>query len=742
MKKILVIIFALLSTLLVSAQKRNINSARRLACEHILQSKRMGLFKQSQSRLVDMTRIVLNRIGQHQEEHIPYFVLADSLNPSSYVIVSGDERMRTVLAFGENGNWNEENIPDGLLYLLEHYKNQYELLQIGGIEKRSTPQNIAIPNVTPLLKTVWRQDTPFNLHCPEGCPSGCVATAMSQVMKYHGFPTSGNDSFSYTSKTKKYRCSYDFSTASFDWNLMKNSYGTSSIKNESTEMLSQVTYACGVSVGMDYDKTGSGAYMSDVPYALIHFFGYNKNASYRYRTYYDASEWYQMLCEELSCGRPVIYGGVDSKNGGHAFVIDGCDSASKKFHVNWGWGGNFDDYYELDALDPEHFKFSSYQDMIVYVSPDPVGIAEDVFYAEKFSVSPKIELGGNVVFSLIDVACFASKSSYVVSKAKFFGRIGVGIFDKDFNYLSSLDSDSIDGINNFHGFSKVTYNVKINRSLFSDNGTYYIAPYVQEKNSPKPTRIRTYGGKTDYITITIDGDDVNSDSEDENPAEVVSEWSEDFEYRSLPSYWKQEIEMGKSKWDLRYVLIPSNDVPAAAHGKGYAYINYSTGFNINNFRTVTRLISPAISLDTANKYKLTFQCRKMSSQPESSDILTVYYKDGNNWSVLSEIAVTSQGDWHESIVEIPYIDHLQLAFEGSPAQGSVIMLDDIRIFKSDEEPLMIESVNLNCDEEYEVFTLSGIMIGRVSRFDGIRQKLPKGTYILRVNNKISKVFIN
>ena len=548
MKKFFSVVLVVLCTTSLYAQKRNLEQAKYLASEYICQNPSMQAKMFSRKHLVNKTPDVIRKAIGTDNSIVPFYVLTDSLMPSSYVIVSGDERMKAVLAYGTNGKWDENDIPDGLLFLLENYRQQYELLQSGNVIKKAAPTTITIPNVEPMVETTWRQEYPFNALCPNDCPSGCVATAMSQVMKYHQYPTSGIGTFSYTSHTRKYRCSYDFSSATFAWDQMKNNYGTSTFGSENTEAISQVTYACGVSVGMDYDKSGSGAYMSDVPYALIHFFGYNDNVSFRDRSYYNAAEWYEMLCNELSSGRPVIYGGVDSKNGGHAFVIDGCSSESKKFHVNWGWGGKFDDYYELDALDPETYKFSSYQDMVINVSPELVGTFEDIFYAEKFSVSSKISLGKNVIFTITDAYCFSSQSSYVVSKAKFYGKIGVGIFDKNFQFISSIDSDSIEGLNNFYGYSKLTYNSKIEKSLFPENGTYYIAPYVKERYSEHPTRIRTSGGKTDYITIIVDNDEINGEGENEEPVEVVSEWSEDFETRVIPSTWKQEVELGISEW--------------------------------------------------------------------------------------------------------------------------------------------------------------------------------------------------
>lgn len=743
MRKIVLFCYVLAIATSLAAQKRDLSQAKCVAYEFLNKNKRLMFPNSAQGELVFKVSDNIKQIVGSNQNNMPFYILTDSLVPSSYVIISGDERMRPILAYGENGKWDDKKIPDGLYSLLENYKCQYELLQSGQVTERERPYNISIPDVEPMIQSTWGQSSPFNELCPSGCPSGCVATAMSQVMKYHQFPSTGKGAFSYTSYTRKYRCSYDFSSTTFEWDKMLNNYGTSSFGTEDTDAIALLTYACGVSVGMDYDQGGSGAYMSDVPYALIHFFGYNDNVSYRERTYYDSEEWYTMLCEELLSGRPVVYGGVDGKNGGHAFVIDGCDSESGMFHVNWGWNGSFDDYYELDALDPQSYKFSSYQNMIINVSPQLVGTFEDVFYADKFAASSEISFGKSVVFTVTDACCYSSQSSYVVSNAKFYGKIGIGIFDENLNFISSIDSDSIDGLNNFYGYSKLTYNVTMEKTMFPANGTYYVAPYVKEKNSLVPTRIRTSGGMTDYIAITVVGDSIDDEDKEDEPIETISEWSEDFERYSIPQNWKQEIILGTSKWKTRYVITESEEMPAAAHGKGYVYIDYNSGMDLFNSRSVTRLVAPIISLDCNNKYNLSFQYRKFSTRPESTDILTIYYKDGNDWKTLETVSVNNQGNWRQITVELPDLTDLQLALEGSPAKGSSIFLDDIKVYVRKEEPSSIIEPIIDFQESNCIlYNLSGILIGKCSYKDIDKLNLSSGTYILLTpDNKTAKIQI-
>ena len=737
MKKILLITVFIFITSTLFSQIRDFRQAESIAYDFF--SNQMSKNQKNLSLLkYDYNS---NSFKQFQtiNDKEPYYIFSDSVS-MSLLIVSGDERMKKILGISEFADFRNGSIPEGLEYLLETYRQQFELLQSDSIIISNSNVAFKIPDVAPMLQTRWRQEYPFNALCPSNCPSGCVATAMSQVMKYHSYPVSGKGSFSYTSSTRKYRCSYNFSEALFEWDKMKNSYPISSMGfSSSSEEISQITYACGVSVGMDYETSGSGAYMSDVPYALIHFFGYNDNVSYCDRTCYEADEWYQMLCSELDEGRPVIYGGIDSKNGGHAFVVDGCNSSTRRFHINWGWGGSFDGYYELDALDPSVYRFSSYQSMILYVSPNPTGIHRDVFYANSFSASSSISVGKKITFILSDVYCYSSQSSYVVSKAKFYGKIGVGLFDENMKFVSSIASEKLDGLKTFEGYSKLKFVASIEKSLFPDDGTYYIAPYVQGESSMSPTRIRTTGGRTDFIVVTVKGDDVNGEEDESFPPVSISAWSEDFEHSSIPAEWYQEIELGASEWKTRYVLMPSDNMPNAAKGRGYAFLNYNAGMeNLYNTRTVVRLITNDIPLKDGSNYVISFQYRKYATQPEPTDVLSVYYKQNNDLVPLVDLPVVNQDEWQKIILKLPVDGNIKLAFEGSPSKGSTIFIDDINIYE-DNGDIVNEVIYKN---KCNIYNLSGVLIAETSIDNIYKLDLPEGVYVLVNQDGTSYLFVN
>jgi hypothetical protein len=201
----------------------------------------------------------------------------------------------------------------------------------------------------PLLTTTWNQDAPYNAQCPTPCPVGCVATAMAQVMRYWQHPVRGTGTHSYYwSPDEPYWSpdgrvlSADFGSTTYDWANMPDE-ATSASPPAVKNAVSTLCYHCGVAVDMQYGPAGSGA--MEYPYiALRRYFGY-ENPHYAGRPDATRDEWYAMMCEQIDKGQPVLY-----CTRLHAFVLDGYDSPDL-VHFNFGWGGQEDGWYPIDAPD-------------------------------------------------------------------------------------------------------------------------------------------------------------------------------------------------------------------------------------------------------------------------------------------------------------------------------------------------------------------------------------------------------
>lgn len=226
-------------------------------------------------------------------------------------------------------------------------------------------------SVAPMLTTTWAQDAPYNNYCPTDGGKhtlvGCVATAMSQVLFYNSHPTKGDGQrtiyYPYND-TDGTAYTVDFSKAEYKYDLMLNSY-SNGYTEEQADAVATLCYHCGVATDMQYGLSASGALMSACRDGLARYFDYS-NATLYSRQDYSETDWMNLIFKELSNGLPIIYGGADLVNfgSGHCFVFDGYD-ASGNVHVNWGWAGSYDGYYNVAYLNPASYAFTDNQTMIL-----------------------------------------------------------------------------------------------------------------------------------------------------------------------------------------------------------------------------------------------------------------------------------------------------------------------------------------------------------------------------------------
>jgi len=304
-----------------------------------------------------------------------------------YMIMAADDVAQPILAFGEEGCFDANNIPDGLAYYLRHYARQIEyavtnnmatdpeiaeqweqIRRYGVIRSERTTRG----DVAPLISTNWNQDSPFNAYCPTGqggpggrAYAGCVATAMSMVMKRWNWPDHGQGSHSYTPSGYATQ-TVDFESAYYQWNNMPNN-----VNNSNYQAVALLMYHCGVAVDMQYGPQGSGAHSQDVPDAIFNYFRYTKNANRLDRNLYTRYDWEEILISNLQEGFPMYYSGAEG-NSGHAFVCCGYRESDRKFYFNWGWSGFNNNYFAIDALNTYSGNFNDYQGVIIDMIPDYV----------------------------------------------------------------------------------------------------------------------------------------------------------------------------------------------------------------------------------------------------------------------------------------------------------------------------------------------------------------------------------
>lgn len=279
-----------------------------------------------------------------------------------FVLVSAEDDARAILGYSDHGRFDATDMPENMQFWLQMYADELASKPTfslkGRVQRRTAAHAQATyPIISPILGEVeWGQDEPYNNLCPtvggERSVTGCVATAISQIMYAHKYPAKGTGSKTYTTESHRLRLNVNFGATTYDWGNMlpyyKNNYNSTQANAVATLM-----YHVGVAADMDYDPDGSGAISSAALAAITEYFGYNKSIHVLPKDFMKEGTVLQTVASDLQEGRPVYISGSTINQEGHAFVCDGMQSDGY-LHINWGWNGSGNGYFALSALDPEN----------------------------------------------------------------------------------------------------------------------------------------------------------------------------------------------------------------------------------------------------------------------------------------------------------------------------------------------------------------------------------------------------
>lgn len=404
MRKGLLIVIAVLCSMLAQAEGVGREAAMRTAAA-FLQGKGLTM-----SRATMAARAPRHNAPNAADAACYYVFNADG--GSGYVIVSGDDRTVPVLGYSLTGSYNPDSIPENMRAWLQGYADQIEALEeqktssavtdLSSETKSGAPDddmdalapapdasswmNAPKAAISPLITSKWDQGRPYCMRCPVVgdyyCYSGCVATAMAQVMYYHRWPAAvAADIPSYTTRTLKLDIPGVPAGTPIEWDNMTDTYTNPTYPTVADWAVANLMSIVGTSVEMNYNTNASGASSYNIASALIDYFDYDENLYLAERQNYTIAQWDDLLYNELICHRPVLYGG-NSSGGGHAFVVDGYDGDAL-YHVNWGWGGYCDGYFAISVLNPHSTEgigassspdgYSINQDAVIGVQPKGTG---------------------------------------------------------------------------------------------------------------------------------------------------------------------------------------------------------------------------------------------------------------------------------------------------------------------------------------------------------------------------------
>lgn len=416
-----------------------------------------------------------------------------------FAIIANDDRNEAVVGYSAS---TFTRLPDGMRWYLNALG---EVLAAGGAAPRYTfmPKLEQAQGVAPMLDCEWGQSAPFSNLTPHNYPTGCVATAMAQIMYYHKYPTSGTGKFLDVNTRKQ----IDISKSTYDYASMLPSYN-GTYTNAQATAVATLMYHCGLTVNMDYNADGSGAVLSDARSAVIDNFFYNANANSHFRYIHNIDEWMDLVYEELDNKRPILYGGQDANGtGGHAFVFDGYNSDGL-VHVNWGWDGDCNGYYDISLLNPSDNMGNKYQYSQGQAMLTGMGLPSDnvARYSEIFTQTPlSLTLSGTTISMNGDFVIY-NHNYYDFSGAWYLMLVGV-----DNDYVSPLGGYSfaqnampgIDDKGNIMG-SRFS-NIKSPLPDDMPDGTYIIFNAVQDAGYDYFNPVAAADGVNQYYTLVKKG---------------------------------------------------------------------------------------------------------------------------------------------------------------------------------------------------------------------------------------------
>lgn len=437
------------------------------------------------------------------EETLNYTIIG--YKDGGYVVIANDDMFIPVLGYSDT--ILPDTKPANFQWWLNCMNSTLGEMKKEGLSYNTiTSSSMHSNGAGPLVTAQWDQGEPFNNLCPRiggsysgNYVTGCVATAMAQIMYTHRFPTQGIGSHEYiiTNEDGPLTLKADFGNTIYDWTNMQDDYSGFYLPVKATAVATLMSH-CGISVNMEYGIDGSASTTMQAAIAFSDYFGYNQNTRLLSREFYNAEEWMEYIYHDINLGLPILYGASDKVSGGHAFVVDGYD-ATGLVHVNWGWGpdgGN--GFYDISILNPSGttYKFNENQSMVIGIDPyhsepEVLSFASDGITASKVN---------NMLLN-------ASGNIFNVSKRTFTGQVGLILIAEngDVKELKVLGTTTNPlEINTYEGYNLNGSNPSLMVSSVPA-GTYRLCVAAKAAGSDKWIPARAADGETSCYIFVKEG---------------------------------------------------------------------------------------------------------------------------------------------------------------------------------------------------------------------------------------------
>ena len=433
-----------------------------------------------------------------------------------FVLVSAADDTRAVLGYSDNGRFDATDIPENMQFWLQMYADElarYEankpVLKAGQVALTRSKRAAATtyPTIAPILGNVkWGQGTPYNNLCPtvggERSVTGCVATAISQIMYVHKYPTKGTGSKTYTSESNNLKLSVNFGATTYDWNNMLPYY-YNNYNSTQANAVATLMYHVGVAADMDYDPDGSGAASSVALANLGTYFDYDKGIQTLPKDYMKEEDILNAIVADLEVGHPVYVSGATKNQEGHAFVCDGMQSDGY-LHINWGWDGMSNGYFALSALDPEQqgtggsasdMAFTEGVEVFTGIQPDKGGAATPLVTVKNLTMTSDTEISRN---AKVAVSLDEFTSSGMATAA---GTLSYYVYDISDNLVATVPIGTFDLPTGYYYQEPIAISAAIPNSVV--NGTYEMeVGYTDDADVIQPILVKGKGVVRFPMTVT------------------------------------------------------------------------------------------------------------------------------------------------------------------------------------------------------------------------------------------------
>lgn len=543
MKKLLTLFVCLLATVCSKADPVGLEVAKNVA-QKVL-GKQVRLLGNSNSHR-----------ATKQIEANPTYYMFNAEDGSGFALITGDDMLPQVLGYSSTGKLLEKgDLPEALatyLDIYDQYVNAVRNGQLSDTEDLTNAFALRRGAGAPFLcESEWGQGDPYNRQCPVlkdiRCPVGCVATALAQTMFYWKWPIKGQGYGQ--GKDTDGETHHGTLEHTYNWDIMKNTRVENLASDEACAAVSQLSYDCGLAVGMTWGTNGSGAGTPVCIKALYTNFGYIPTTLRpRMRECYESEKDYlTVIAEEIDAGRPVIQSassktGTDGDAAGHAYVIDGYD-ANGFVHVNWGWNGDANGYFDLAKMNPMGYTFTLSQTTITGIVPAKNGETGTPTEYPYLAYSPKSDrkLGDKIRWKSVSFKATVG-GVYNYNGNAHTWTMALGVYDNNNRLIGQISDPrntitiSLEPSHYYKEDAFSNIECKLNKEL--ENGEYAVRVMFKENNGEWILPDMAGGMKKNAIYFKLEGNYITfTDGTEYNATTSISSLKRDESFDSSLRYY-------------------------------------------------------------------------------------------------------------------------------------------------------------------------------------------------------------